>query len=218
MLVYDFKNIGKIYDLTNNDSVEPKHAERIAEVSDSILAGFKYDKYKNLKPYRNESLRTMTELIRLSQIPTDDAFSYKMDKVRDSYKKLCKELDVKFPEKMVKQLKNSASGVVLDLKYHFNRPRPYKLAPLLNIELDTNKIENTTSDSPSYPSGHATQGILISNYMAHKYPQHKREFLKLGKDIAKSRVIAKVHYQSDVDLGISIGNDMFNYLKENKLI
>ena len=140
MLVYDFKNIGKVYDLTNNDSVEPKHAERIAELSDSILAGFKYDKYKNLKPYRNESLRTMTELIRLSQIPTDDEFSYKMDKVRDSYKKLCKELDVKFPEKMVKELKNSASGVVLDLKYHFNRPRPYKLAPLLNIELDTNKI------------------------------------------------------------------------------
>lgn len=218
MLVYDFKNIGKIYDLTNNDSVEPKHAERIAEVSDSILAGFKYDKYKNLKPYRNESLRTMTELIRLSQISTDDEFSYKMDKVRGSYKKLCKELDVKFPEKMVKELKNSASGVVLDLKYHFNRPRPYKLAPLLNIELDTNKIEDTTSDSPSYPSGHATQGILISNYMAHKYPQYKREFLKLGRDIAKSRVIAKVHYQSDVDLGISIGNDMFNYLKQNKLI
>ena len=218
MLVYDFKNIGKVYDLTNNDSVEPKHAERIAELSDSILAGFKYDKYKSLKPYRNESLRTMTELIRLSQMPTDDEFSYKMDKVRDSYKKLCKELDVKFPEKMVKKLKNSASGVVLDLKYHFNRPRPYKLAPLLNIELDTNEIKDTTSDSPSYPSGHATQGVLISNYMAHKYPQHKREFLKLGRDIAKSRVIAKVHYQSDVDLGISIGNDMFNYLKQNKLI
>jgi hypothetical protein len=54
--------------------------------------------------------------------------------------------------------------------------------------------------------------------MAHKYPQHKREFLKLGRDIAKSRVIAKVHYQTDVDLGISIGNDMFNYLKQNKLI
>jgi len=218
MLVYDYKNIGQIYNLTNNDSVEPKHAQRISDLSDSILAGFKYDKYKNLKPYRNEYLRTMSELIRLSQIPTDDEFSYKMDKVRDSYKKLCKELGVKFPEKMVKKLKNAASGVVLDLKYHFNRPRPYKLAPLLNIELDTNKIEDTTSDSPSYPSGHATQGILISNYMAHKYPQHKREFLKLGRDIAKSRVIAKVHYQSDVDLGISIGNDMFNYLKQNKLI
>ena len=218
MLVYDFKNIGKIYGLTNNDSVEPKHAERIAEVSDSILAKFDYEKYKNMPPYRNESLRTMSELIRLSQIPPNDEFALEMDKVKDSFNSLCENLNVDFPKGMVKELKNSASGVVLDLKYHFNRPRPYKLAPLLNIELHTNEIKDTTSDSPSYPSGHATQGVLISNYMAHKYPQHNREFLKLGRDIAKSRIIAKVHYKSDVDLGISIGNDMFNYLKQNKLI
>ena len=218
MLVYDFKNIGKVYDLTNNDSVEPKHAERIAEISDSILADFKYEKYKNMPPYRNESLRTMSELIRLSQIPSNDEFTLKMDKVEKSFKNLCENLNVDFPKKMVKELKNSASGVVLDLKYHFNRPRPYKLAPFLNIELHTNEIEDTTSDSPSYPSGHASQGVLISNYMAHKYPQHKREFLKLGRDIAKSRVTAKVHYQSDVDFGSMIGNDMFNYLKQNKLI
>jgi hypothetical protein len=218
MLVYDFKNIGQVYDLTNNDSVEPKHAERIAEISDSILADFKYEKYKNMPPYRNESLRTMSELIRLSQIPSNDEFTLKMDKVEKSFKNLCENLNVDFPKKMVKELKNSASGVVLDLKYHFNRPRPYKLAPFLNIELHTNEIEDTTSDSPSYPSGHASQGVLISNYMAHKYPQHKREFLKLGRDIAKSRVTAKVHYQSDVDFGSMIGNDMFNYLKQNKLI
>jgi hypothetical protein len=218
MLVYDFKNIGQVYDLTNNDSVEPKHAERIAEISDSILADFKYEKYKNMPPYRNESLRTMSELIRLSQIPSNDEFTLKMDKVEKSFKNLCENLNVDFPKKMVKELKNSASGVVLDLKYHFNRPRPYKLAPFLNIELHTNEIEDTTSDSPSYPSGHASQGVLISNYMAHKYPQHKREFLKLGRDIAKSRVTAKVHYQSDVDFGSMIGNDMFKYLKQNKLI
>ncbi len=218
MLVYDFKNIGKVYDLTNNDSVEPKHAERIAELSDSILAKFDYKKYKNIPPYRNESLRTMSELIRLSQIPSDDKFTLKMDKVKDSFNSLCENLNVDFPKEMVKELKNSASGVVLDLKYHFNRPRPYKLAPLLNIELHTNEIKDTTSDSPSYPSGHATQGILISNYMAHKYPQHKREFLKLGRDIAKSRIIAKVHYKSDVNLGELIANDMFEYLKKNKLI
>ena len=59
MLVYDFKNTGKIYNLTNNDSVEPKHAERISELSDSILSEFDYEKYKNMPPYRNESMRTM---------------------------------------------------------------------------------------------------------------------------------------------------------------
>ena len=218
MLVYDFKNVGKIYGLTNNDSVEPKHADRIAEIPKSIFSGFKYERYKNMPPYKNESMRTMQELIRLSQIPSNDEFTLKMDKVKESFKELCEELDLDFPKEMVKDLKDAASGVILDLKYHYNRPRPYKLAPLLNIELDTNEIEDTTSDSPSYPSGHATQGILIGNYLSHKYPLYRGKFLKLGRDIAKSRVIAKVHYPSDVDMGEMIANDMFGYLKENKLI
>jgi hypothetical protein len=218
MLVYDFKNTGKIYSLTNNNSVEPKHAERIAELSDSILSEFNYEKYKNMPPYRNESMRTMQELIRLSQLPSDDEFTLQMDKVKDSFKKLCEELDVEFPDKMVRELKNSTSGVILDLKYHFNRPRPYKLAPLLNIELVTNEIENTTSDSPSYPSGHAAQSTVISNYLAYKNPLVRAKFLKLGRDIGKSRITAKVHYPSDVSLGQLIGNDIFIYLKENKLI
>lgn len=218
MLVYDFKNIGKIYDLTNNDSVEPKHADRISEIPNSILAGFDYERYKNIPPYKNESMRTMQELIRLSQIPPNDKFTLKMDKVKKSFRNLFKELDIKFPNKKVEELKEAASGVILDLKYHYNRPRPYKLAPLLNIELDTNEIEDTTFDSPSYPSGHAAQGILISNYLAYKNPLHRGKILKLGRDIAKSRVIAKVHYQSDVDFGSMIANDMFNYLKENNLL
>ena len=218
MLVYDFKNVGKIYGLTNNDSVEPKHADRIAEIPKSILSGFKYERYKNMPPYKNESMRTMQELIRLSQMPSDDKFTLKMDKVKESFKELCKELDLDFPKKEIKELKDSVSGIVLDLKYHYNRPRPYKLAPLLNIDLDTNEIEDTTSDSPSYPSGHSTQGILIGNYLAYKNPLYRGKFLKLGRDIARSRVIAKVHYPSDVDMGEMIGNDMFNYLKENKLI
>ena len=218
MLVYDFKNVGKIYSLTNNDSVEPKHAERISEIPKSILSGFKYERYKNMPPYKNESMRTMQELIKLSQIPSDDKFTLKMDKVKESFKELCEELDLDFPKEMVKDLKDAASGVVLDLKYHYNRPRPYKLAPLLNIDLDTNEIEDTTSDSPSYPSGHSTQGILIGNYLAYKNPLHRGKFLKLGRDIARSRVIAKVHYPSDVDMGEMIANDMFEYLKKNKLI
>jgi hypothetical protein len=40
----------------------------------------------------------------------------------------------------------------------------------------------------------------------------------MGRDIARSRIIAKVHYPSDVQMGQMIGNDMFRYLKENKLI
>lgn len=218
MLVFDFQNIGKIKNLKNNQYVEPKHGSAIENIPNTILSDFKYEQYKMIPPNRNESMKTMTELLKLSNTPSDDEFTLAMDKVRSSFKKLCKEVGVEYPKEMVNELKDAAGSIVLDLKYHFNRPRPYKLAPLYNIDFDTNEIEDTTFDSPSYPSGHSTQATLIGNYLANKYPLHRGKFLKLGRDIARSRVIAKVHYPSDVAMGEMIGNDMFRHLKEKGLI
>jgi acid phosphatase (class A) len=104
------------------------------------------------------------------------------------------------------------------LKYHFNRPRPNLVAKLYGLDLDKNKLHLDTADSPSFPSGHATQGTLIANYFANKYPNHAIRFKKLGRDIGKSRVNAKVHYPSDIVIGERLGNDMFQYLKENNLL
>ena len=218
MLVYDFQNIGKIKNLKNSEYVEPNHGASIQDIPNTILGGFNYSQYKMIPPHRNESMKTMTELLKLSNTPSDDEFTLKMDKVKESFKELCEGLGLNFPKKKVKELKDAAGSVILDLKYHFNRPRPYKLAPLYNIELDTNEIKDTTFDSPSYPSGHATQGTLVANYLANKYPLHRGKFLKLGRDIARSRVIAKVHYPSDVSMGEMIGNDMFRYLKQKGLL
>jgi len=218
MLVYDFQNIGKIKNLKNNQYVEPKHGSAIEGIPNTILGGFNYTQYKMLPPTPNESMRTMQELIKLSQTPSDDEFTLEMDKVKKSFKKLCKSLGLDFPKDKVEELKDAAGAIVLDLKYQFNRPRPYKLAELYNIPLGTNELRDTTFDSPSYPSGHATQGTLVGNYLANKYPLHRGKFLKLGRDIARSRVIAKVHYPSDVQMGEMIGNDMFRYLKEKGLI
>lgn len=218
MLVYDFKNVAKIKNLKNSESVEPKHAERIAEITDSIVKDFDIEKYKSNPPHKNESIKTIYELMYISEIPSDDEFTIEMDKVKKSFKDLCKRLDLDFPKDKVEELKNVAGSIVLDLKYHYNRPRPYMLAKEFEIPLDTNEIKNTTKDSPSYPSGHAAQSILISSYLSELYPSHKMEFMKLGKDIAKSRVIAKVHYPSDVRFGEIIGNDIFIYLNKNKLI
>ena len=218
MLVYDFKNVAKIKNLKNSESVEPKHAERIAEIPDSIVKDFDYEKYKSNPPHKNESMRTIYELINISQIESNDEFTIKMDNLSKSFKDLCKELDVDFPKDKVTELSNAAGSIILDLKYHYNRPRPYMLAKEFEIPLDTNQIKSTTKDSPSYPSGHAAQGMLVGNYLAKLNPAHKMEFLKLGKDIAKSRIVAKVHYPSDVRFGEIIGNDIFIYLNKNKLI
>ena len=218
MVVYDFKNVGKLKNLKNSDEVLPKHANRIGDIQNGLFKGFKYDSYKDIPPYPNESIRTLQEIIKLVGITTDSEFIYSMDRIDDMFGELCSELGIVFDKTEVDKLLDDAGGIVLDLKYHHNRPRPNLVAKLYGLDLDKNKLHLDTADSPSFPSGHATQGTLIANYLANKYPQHSIRFKKLGRDIGKSRVNAKVHYPSDIVVGERLGNDMFQYLKEKGLI
>jgi hypothetical protein len=78
---------------------------------------------------------------------------------------------------------------------------------LKDIHMDSMK-------TPSYPSGHSVQGVLIGKALGKLFPKHKAEFEKEGMDISMSRRIGKAHFKSDSDLGEKIGNDMFNHIKE----
>ena len=99
------------------------------------------------------------------------------------------------------------------LKNHYNRPRPYQLAHYykldLHIPITTNQI-----DHPAYPSGHALEGYVLSHLLAAKYPQHKKELLRLGKNIGLSRLHIGVHYKSDYDFGVYLGKIII----DNKLM
>ncbi len=55
--------------------------------------------------------------------------------------------------------------------------------------------------TPSYPSGHSTQGHLFSLLLSKKYPKHFSEFNKLAEMISKSRLMARAHYPSDCEFG-----------------
>ena len=59
MLVYDFKNVAKIKNLKNSESITPIHAERIAEIPTSIVKDFDYEKYKSNPPHKNESMMSL---------------------------------------------------------------------------------------------------------------------------------------------------------------
>jgi|14BtaG_2_1085337.scaffolds.fasta_scaffold40174_2 acid phosphatase (class A) len=218
MVVYDFKNVGKLKKLKHSDEVLPKHADKIDNVKNGVFKDFKYDSYKDTPPYPNESIRTLQELIKLIGINSNEDFIYSMDRITDMFRELCSELNVELEEDKIESLIEDAGGIILDLKYHYNRPRPNLVAKLYGLELDENRLHLDTADSPSFPSGHATQGTLIGNYFANKYPNHSIRFKKLGRDIGKSRVNAKVHYPSDIVIGERLGNAMFQYLKENNLL
>ena len=58
-------------------------------------------------------------------------------------------------------LTNLALPILLSLKRHYNRPRPGVLAKKLGLDLPLFVLK--TAETPSYPSGHATQATYGSD-------------------------------------------------------
>jgi len=68
--------------------------------------------------------------------------------------------------------------------------------------------------TPSYPSGHSTQGILIGKVLQTKLPINTDAFLEAGKIISYSRNIGRAHYPSDSRLGEEIGTEMYRHIMQ----
>jgi len=98
--------------------------------------------------------------------------------------------------------------VILELKKYHNRKRPYELDKKLSA------FVMKSMKTPSYPSGHSVQGMLIGSALKMKYG--KSAFMKTAKNISYSRRVAHAHYKSDSKMGEELGNSMFKHIK-NKI-
>ena len=84
----------------------------------------------------------------------------------------------------------------------------------MNIKIKD--YEMSSMKTPSYPSGHSVQGILIAKVLGDKYPKAKSAFAKTGENISYSRRVAHAHYKSDSKMGKKLGNSMYKHIK-NKI-
>ena len=75
-------------------------------------------------------------------------------------------------------------------------------------------IEMDSMKTPSYPSGHSVEGILIGKMLGDEYPKARTAFAKRGKNISDSRRSARAHYKSDSKMGEKLGDAMYNFLKK----
>jgi hypothetical protein len=60
----------------------------------------------------------------------------------------------------------------------------------------------------SYPSGHATRGVVWAILLAEIFPDEKQQLLDRGKLIGQDRVIGGMHYPSDVAAGQKLGAEI----------
>jgi acid phosphatase (class A) len=75
------------------------------------------------------------------------------------------------------------------------------------------KIEE--SDEPSYPSGHSTRAILFASIIAELDPEQADLLMDRAREIGWDRVIAGVHYPSDIIAGRVLGQALFQAMGKN---
>jgi membrane-associated phospholipid phosphatase len=86
-------------------------------------------------------------------------------------------------------------------KSNWRRDRPYqtdnRIKPCVKLELTF-----------SYPSGHATRGMLWGVLLAEMFPDHRDALLARGRQFGTDRTLAGVHYPTDVAAGQKLGAEI----------
>jgi len=187
---------------------KPKHQKRIEEVEE-----YKYLNCTSLDaPVMvcppNSSIDTISELqlIKLHRSTCiepkeledmyDDDFDW-------AFEKLCVDNGLEYDKTYFKKLMKECAHITIRLKYRFNRPRPYQLAPVLGVDILVEGSE--TAKTPSFPSGHSMQAMTQALVIGKMYPDLSEKAIKLAEDVSMSRIVGGHHYPSDIEYGEFLG-------------
>ena len=206
----NLKELIKLRTMKYRESPKKKHEKRMQMETPH----FTNVMIPHTPPHENDSRQTLNELKYLQTIETDSDFIKEHDDVPKVFKQLLEHHDslTTKASKVMDTLVDESRKFIYKLKYHYNRPRPYQLAEF--YQMDLNGVELDSMKTPSYPSGHATQGYLLGEYLAMKDPQNAHEYKQVGEDIAHSRIVAKAHYKSDKIYGKRLAEYLIKHLKD----
>ena len=78
--------------------------------------------------------------------------------------------------------------------------------------MDVTNFNMDSMKTPSYPSGHATQGYLLGKIYSKRHTEYTKEFTDLGEAVAESRIVGKAHFPSDKEFGKKLAERLFDNL------
>jgi len=81
---------------------------------------------------------------------------------KNDLQSLADKKNIKLDKQEIDKLTDGSASVILKLKKYYNRPRPKDQAKQYGIDIDT--LELASMKTPSYPSGHSAQGVLIGMF------------------------------------------------------
>lgn len=191
-----------------------KHLKRLASEESLVIIGCKAEDAPLTLPPSNSSEETRLEMLELKNLQTQHPDPAKLEEDYDddflwAFEKICKDNGLGFDKKFFKAMIKEVGHIVIKLKYKFNRPRPFQLAKVHCLDLM--KYDSETAKTPSYPSGHTTQGRVLAIYLSKLYPEFQEQFEAVSDAISLSRMVGCHHFPSDV----AYGNQIATWLASN---
>ena len=114
------------------------------------------------------------------------------------------KLDYNETMQFVQSVVGDIKPFVVKLKYFHQRPRPYQLAAHYKHRLFP--FRGLFSQTPSFPSLKAVEARVLFEILGNQYPEIYGEMRAMYEDIIYSRVAMGINYQSDVDVGVFVGD------------
>ncbi|CAM5341068.1 Major phosphate-irrepressible acid phosphatase [Mycolicibacterium aubagnense] len=103
----------------------------------------------------------------------------------------------------------ATEGAVVDpAKDVWKRPRPHMLSDLV-------KPIVKPSTSGSWPSGHTTLGTMMGIVLSDMVPEKRTEIMARAWEYGHNRVVAGIHYPSDIEMGRISGAVIASNLQHN---
>ena len=192
-----------------SEEIKPKHQKKI-DMKTSL-----WDEniiLPRMMPPENDSSLTLKEIKYLAEIKPSQEVAEMGDDVLKNFMDLIEKHEVNVSEEFIDRIIKESAKFIMDLKYKFNRPRPFQVAEFYHIDLNGTKLDSMKT--PSFPSGHAVQGYLIGEYLASVDNLNGYIYRDKAEEIAESRIIAKAHYPSDKAYGKTIAKALFRGMKK----
>ena len=132
------------------------------------------------------------------------------------FEKIARKHGIKFPTKELDRVYyHIVEPIMWQLKWKYNRPRPYQLAEKLGMDFKHFESKRKTHHTPSYPSGHSLYGYLVALILSDMYPEHVKEWMEAAKVVGDARVGQGVHFPSDNKASAYITKMIWDDLRDN---
>jgi hypothetical protein len=209
----------KLDKLTHNIPLSKKRLKKLAG-DYSAFEDFDFDSWQSYPFPSNSSKIVIHEiqyLIGLQEFRSQWEKDMIMHdtKVIEVFKNYLEKHELEVDLEPIKALQIQSDPIILSLKRFYNRPRPKELAKKLGLDFSFFPLK--TAETPSYPSGHATQGRLVAKLIADEVPfKHRADIIRIGEDMGEGRMIAGAHYPTDTNFGHLLADELYRLAKDPK--